>query len=87
MLASPNPSSYSLPHGRLIKSREKTLGQGIVTLLESWQFEMMDWQNPFPRQNLGFFLLKGEGVWLFIANFLVPESFILADVQVDLVTL
>lgn len=58
-----------------------------MTLLESWQFEMMDWQNPFPRENLGFFLLKGEGVWLFIANFLVPESFILADVQVDLVTL
>lgn len=37
-------SSYSLPHGRLI-NREKTLEQGIVTLLESWQFETMDWQN------------------------------------------
>ena len=28
------------------------------------------------------FILKGEEVWLFVANFLVPESFVLAAVHI-----
>ena len=32
-------------------------------------------------------LLKGEGMWLVIANFLVQESFVLAAVHVGLVTM
>ena len=32
------------------------------------------------------FILKGEGLWLVVANFLVPESFVLAVVHAGLVT-
>ena len=32
------------------------------------------------------FILKGEGLWLVLANFLVPESFVLTVVHVGLVT-
>ena len=33
------------------------------------------------------FILKGEGVWLVAANFLVPESFVLAAVHVGPITM
>ena len=70
------------------RSREKTLGQGIVTLFRKLAVRDDGLGEPsFLRENLDFFLLKREGVWLFIANFSVHESFILADVQVGLVTL
>ena len=72
------------------KSRDKLLEQGIMTLCGSQQTEKMVDQCPkepsYLRQNSGFFL-KGEGVWLVVANFLVPESFVLAAVLVGLVTM
>ena len=33
------------------------------------------------------FVLKGEEVWLVVANFMVPESFVLAAVQIDQLTM
>ena len=36
-------------------------------------------------QSSGFFYTNGEEVWLFIADFLLPESFVLAAVHVPLV--
>ena len=39
-----------------------------------------------PSLNSGFFILPEEGVWLVVANFLVPESFVFAAVHVGLVT-
>ena len=32
-------------------------------------------------------MLKGEEVWLVVANFLLPDHFVLAAVQVGLVTM
>ena len=33
------------------------------------------------------FILKGEGVWLLVAHFLVPASFVLTNVHAGVVTM
>ena len=49
------------------------------------------WWTSVPKNHLpqvrilAFLILKREGVWLDAASFLVPESFVLAAVQIGLV--
>ena len=73
------------------KSRDKLLGQGITTLFK----------KPADREDGGLvfqrtiaqvriqasFILKGKEVWLVVADFLVPESFVLAAVHIGLDTM
>ena len=68
------------------------LGQGIETLLGK-SADREDGGPCIPKNHLtrvriqASFLLKGEGVWLVVVNFLMPESFVLAAVHLGQVTM
>ena len=67
------------------------LGQGIMTLFgkpESQKDgELLSHKNHLTLRVQVSFIFKGEGIWLFFINFLVPESFVLAVVNIGLVTI
>ena len=60
-------------------SRDEVLGQGITTLFrkpaDRENGALVSQRTNLPELRLS--LLKGEGVWLVVANFLLPESFVL----------
>ena len=73
------------------KERDEMLGRGIATLsrkLADREDGGLVSQNHLPQVKAqASFILKGEGVWLVVANLLVRESFVLAAVHVGPVTM
>ena len=81
-------SDFTHHNGREDFYREKSADENFV--LNHILLKMVDW---FPKNHLTqvriqtSFILKGEGVCLVPTNFLVPESFVLADVHIGQVSM
>ena len=74
------------------KSRDEVLGQRIATLFGKPAAQedagLVSQRTILPELDFRLLLLKGKGgVWLVVADFLVPESFVLAAVLLGLVTM
>ena len=77
-----SPSSYCSPHDRPI-NRETRCWDFIQKASRPRRWWTSVPKNRLPRVRIqGSFILKGEGMWLVAANFLVSESFVLAAVHI-----
>ena len=80
----PSSNLYSSPHDRPINWVVEAGNSDLVqkaSRLRRWWTSVPKNHHTWLRIQASF-IVKGEGMWLVVANFLVPESFVLAAVLI-----